>query len=281
VTLRDLRSDGLTVELADRSISAQVQPLDLLCLRLLPDGVGGVAASDGVLVPRPQRRHVLDLLNSGDGRDLLHWIVTPAPLPRLTNTEGEPLQLITVAYRVADPAATAAALGRKLRDEGDGRFVEMVVRHGQEWIRGSITLEGDRATIDANSGNRAARLERTLLRAASGARLIRREERGIEEAIDEERGKGPAPARIDETAHPELAQAMEEFIRRAEVNWVDEKIPALGGLTPRTAAADRAARPELEALLDDMAWQLRRAGGGTLMDPARIRALLGIPGRSR
>jgi hypothetical protein len=281
LTLRDLRSDGSIVEVADRSISGQVQPLDLLCLRLVPDGAGGVVASDGVLVPRLQRRHILDLLDSGDGLDLLHWIVTPAPLHRLSNTEGEPLRLITVAYRVADPAAAAAALGGKLRGEGDGRFVEMVVRHGQEWVRGSITLDGDRATIDANSGKRAARLERTLLRAAPGARLIRREERGIEEAFDEERAKGPAAEPIDVAAHPELAQAMEEFIRRAEVNWVDETIPALGGLTPREAAADRAARPELEALLDDMAWQQRRAGGGGLMDPARVRALLGIPERSR
>lgn len=45
---------------------------------------------------------------------------------------------------------------------------------------------------------------------------------------------------------------------------------------------DRAARPELEALLDDMAWQQRRAGGGSgLMDPTQVRALLGIPERSR
>jgi hypothetical protein len=59
LTLRNLRSDGGIVEVADRSISGQVQPLDLLCLRLLPDDVGGVVASDGVLVPRLQRRHGL------------------------------------------------------------------------------------------------------------------------------------------------------------------------------------------------------------------------------
>ena len=281
LTLRDLRADGRIVEVADRSISGQVQPLDLLCLRLLADGGGGFVTSDGVLVPRFQRRHVLDLLDSGDGLDLLRWIVTPAPMPRMSNTEGEPLRLITVAYRVTDPAAAAVALGKKLRDEGDGRFVETVVRHGQEWIRGSITLDGDRATIDANSEKRAARLERTLLQAAPGARLIRREERGFEEAMDEERAKGPAKEPIDVATHPELAEAMEEFIRRTEANWVDEAIPALGGLTPREAAADRAARPELEALLDDMAWQRRRAGSGIgLMDPSRVRALLGIPERS-
>jgi tetratricopeptide (TPR) repeat protein len=285
VTVRDLRADSGSVEVADRAMSGQLQPLDLLCMRLLPDGAGRVVPSDGILVPRTQRRLVLDLLDSGDGLALLRWIVTPAPLPRLANTEGEPIQLITAVFRVPDPAAAAVALGRKLRDDGDGRFVETIARHGQEWIRGSITLDGDRATIDANSGKRAARLERTLLRAAPGARLIRREERGIEEALEEERAKGPVAGDaegathgpIDVSAHPELAEAMDAFIRRSEASWVDESIPALGGLTPRQAAADRAARPELEALLDDMAWQQRRAGGGGLMDPSRVRALLGIP----
>ena len=101
------------------------------------------------------------------------------------------------------------------------------------------------------------------------------------ESRREGRAKGSAAEPIDLTAHPELEQAMDEFIRRAEVSWVDETIPAPGGLTPREAAADRTARPELEALLDDMAWQQRRARGGGLMDPSRIRAILGISERSR
>ena len=132
VTLRDVRSDDRIIEVADRSMSRQVQPLDLLLVRLLPDGLDGVLAIGGVLVPRLQRRYVLDILDSGDGLDLLRWIAEPAPLSRLANTEGEPLQLITVAYRVRDPAATAAALEKKLESRGDGRFDEMVVRHGQE-----------------------------------------------------------------------------------------------------------------------------------------------------
>ncbi len=280
VTLRDLRSGDGVVELGDRSIPGQVQPLDLLLTRLLPDGLGGLVAFDGVLVPRLQRRHVLDLLDSGDGLDLLRWIVEPAPSPRLANTEGEPIQLMTVVYRLVDPVATSAALEAKLESRGDGRFDEMVVRHGQDWIRGSITVEGDRATIDANSAKRAARLERTLLKAAPGARLIRREERGIEEAVEEERAKGPAAEPIDIASHPELAQAMEAFMKDAEIKWVDEHIPALGGMTPREALADPVARPELEAMLDDMAWQQRRPGGGHLMDPTRVRALLGIRTRN-
>ena len=280
VTLRDLRSDGGGVEVLDRSISGHVQPLDLVCLRLMPNGAGGVVAADGILVPRPQRRQVLDLLNAGDGVALLRWMVTPPPRPRLANTEGEPLQLMTVVYRLPDPAAAAAALGRKLQADGRNRFVEVVVRHGQEWIRGSITLDGDRATIDANSVKRATRLGRTLLRAAPDARLVRRVERAIDEAMEEERAKGPAAEPIDVAAHPELALAMDEFMRRAERNWIDEAVPALGGLTPRQAAADRRVRPELEALLDDFAWQDRQAHAPGLMDPARIRALLGLRERS-
>lgn len=280
VTLRDLRSSGGAVQVLDRSISGHVQTLDLVCLRLLPDGAGGVLATDGVLVPRLQRRHVLDLLDTGDGVALLRWIVTPPPRPRLANTEGEPLQLMTVTCRVPDPDAAAAALGRKLRAEGNGRFVETVVRHGQEWIRGSLTLDGDRATIEANSVKRAARLERTLLRAVPGARLVRREERAMDEVMEEERAKGPAAEPIDVAAHPELWLAVKELMQTAETNWIDEAVPALGGLTPRQAVADRRLRPELEALLDDMTWQQRRSGGAGLMDPSRIRALLGIRERS-
>lgn len=282
LTLRDLVTDDLIVELNDRSLSRQAETLDLLCLRLISDGSGDVTSSDGVLVPRLHRNHVLDLVKSGEGLGLLRWIANPNPMPRLQNMEGEPLLFVTATYRVADPAAAAGALGRKLRDDGDGRFVETFERRGQHWTRGSIMLEGDRATIEANSAKRAARLERTLLRAAPGARLIRREERGVEEALAQQRASSKPAEAIDVAAPPELADAMEQVMRRFETSWVDESIPALGGLTPRQALTDPKARPELEALLDDMAWQLRREGGTGLMDPARIRALLGLgePGRA-
>lgn len=276
LAVRDLRSDGDPVELRDRSLSRQAEPLDLICMRLLPDGSGGVIATDGIRVPRFQRRHVLDVLETGDGLDLLRWVTAPAPMPRLRNTEGEPLRLVTVEYRIPDAPAAMVTLGRKLRAEDDGRFVETVTRRGEDWIRGSIMIEGDRATIDANSTKRAARLERSLLKAAPGATLIRREERAIDEAIDEARDRPSGSEALDPAEHPEVARALDEFIRRLEVGWVDEPIPALGGRTPRQALADDAVRPELEALLDDMTWEHRRARRPGLMDPDRVRALLGM-----
>lgn len=282
--LRDLVDPGETVRLADPSLSRQARTLDLLCLRLLPDGAGGSVVTDGLLVPRSQRARILDLLASADGLALLRWVARPAPPTRLANMEGEELRLVTVAYRISNRAAVARALGAKLRDDGDGRFTETIVRRGTEWIRGSISLQGDRATIEANSKRRANRLERTLLRIDPSARLMRREERAVEGTVGELEGDGSPVDPIDVTAHPEAARAMDEFIRTYEANWVDESVPALGGLTPRAAAAHPTARRELEALLDDMTWQRRRSpapgGHAATMDPARIRALLSIPERN-
>jgi hypothetical protein len=199
----------------------------------------------------------------------------------MANMEGEPIVLVTATYRVADPDRALTALARKLHDEGGGRFSDTVTVKGEEWHRGSITLDGDTATIDTNSKQRADRLAQTLLRAAPGARLIRREERGIEEAMAGFADEPPPESEpLDPAEHPELAAALDAFTRRHEERWVEEKIPALGGLTPRQALADPSARPRLEALLDDMEWQRRRAGpGGASMDPDRVRGLLGLAPR--
>ncbi len=49
---------------------------------------------------------------------------------------------------------------------------------------------------------------------------------------------------------PELAAALEEFIRDYETSWLDQPIPALDGHTPRQAADDPTRRADLIKLLD-------------------------------
>lgn len=284
ITVLDaLAADDEPIRLADVSLSMSVAPLDLLCLRLMPDGHGAVYPSDAIGVPRNRRAEAIDLIRSGDGVALARWIAMPVPPPVMQNTEGEPLALIKATYRLPDADAASAALSHKLRDEGEGRFVEWYEGRGREWIRGSIAIVGDVATLDTNSVKRAARLERILMRAAPGTRLIKREESGIDELLAEASSKprSTMPG-VDEEflAHsPEVAAAMAEAMRGFENQWLDESIPALGGLTPRQAAADKDARRQLDALLKDLEWSDRRAGSqanqGT-MDPARLRALLGL-----
>ena len=280
VALRDLRS-GEAIDVADRTLSRQVGPLDLLLLRLLPDESGRFVATDGLSVPRPQRERVLELLAKRSPSALLRWLAEPPVMPRMTNMEGDPIVLVTATYRVLDPDRAHAALARKLRDEGTGRFSDIVTVKGQEWHRGSVTLDGDTATIDTNSSQRADRLAQTLLRAAPGARLIRREERGIEEAVARFAAQAaPESEALDPAEHPELAAALDAFTRRHEERWVGKKSRPSAAL-PRarrwpTRPPDRA----LEALLDDMEWQRRQAGpGGASMDPDRVRGLLGLAPR--
>jgi hypothetical protein len=204
--------------------------------------------------------------------------------------EGEPILLVTASYRLADPAGAGRALARTLREDEDGVFTESVVRRGRDWTRGTIRIAGETATIDANSKKRADRLVRTLLRAAPGTRLIKREERGPEEALDEYRASaedgGDPGELLDPAEHPELQDVLDRMLRDFERRWVDEQIPALGGRTPRDAVRDPAGRREVLALLDDMEWETRRAashakdrgGSGGGMDPGRLRELLGLAG---
>ncbi|HKZ91718.1 MAG TPA: SEC-C domain-containing protein, partial [Candidatus Limnocylindrales bacterium] len=286
LTVRDLLSDGAEIELQDRSLSRQVERLDLLCLRLVTDGSGGRTPSSGLLIPRGQRAHLTEIIRSGDPMSLLRWLARPRVMPELANMEGEPLRLVNITFRVPDPGPAAVALGRMLKAEGEGRFVEMVKRDGQDWIRGSISLDGDVATLQTNSVRRADRLARTFMRAAPGSRLIRREERGIEEALesyqeaDRDAETAPDDPSIDIASNPDVAAVLDQMMRQHEARWVDEAIPALGGMTPRQAQHDAVMRRELESLLADMEWQLGQARSGATMDPRRIRTLLGMSGRS-
>jgi SEC-C motif len=275
VTLDEV-DGGLEVRLNDRSLSRQLQPLDLFLTRLVPDGSGHITSLGGISVPRPQRQYVASLVAANDGIGLLRWLVDPVPTPHMQTMEGEELLFTTITYRLPDPGSTREALSKKLRmDRDDGVFREFVKRRGREWIRGSITVEGDVATIESNAKKRADRLERTLKKAAPGAVLLKRVERTLQQVSEEEGHitRTPDP-RLDPATNPEVAAMMADVMRQMEESWVDEQIPALGGLTPRQAMGDPEWRKELEAMLDDMAWQNRQPGAQAMMDPARIRRLL-------
>ncbi len=131
LVLRELNG-SLEVKLRDRSLS-RLEPLDLICLRLVPDGVGSFTTLGGFRVPRPQRATVGPLIESGDGVALLQWLADPMPLLHVQTMEGEDILFVTSTYRLPDPAAAAEALGQKLRLGDDGIFREFVVRRGREW----------------------------------------------------------------------------------------------------------------------------------------------------
>jgi hypothetical protein len=74
-------------------------------------------------------------------------------------------------------------------------------------------------------------------------------------------------------ADPEVAAALEGFVRDYERKWLDEPIPALAGHTPREAAADPTRRDDLIRLLDSFPADRDDPG---LMNPDRLRAALDL-----
>ena len=82
---------------------------------------------------------------------------------------------------------------------------------------------------------------------------------------------GPvAPAELTSEDFAAIARTHEE-------RWLDDSIPVLGGETPRQAATS-SRRDDLVALLEDFAWEQRRAPTPFDMDIARLRRELGIDG---
>jgi hypothetical protein len=295
LVLRDIVDAGPPVEVRDRLLSRGVAALDLVLLRLRPDGRGGVAPSDGVLVPRGDRFAVASLVGKRDTVGLLRYIALPEAPPRVQNMDGDPIRLVTATYRVPDPAAAREALARELEEHEPGHFAVTMDRRGQAWTQGTIAFEGDVATIDANSRARADAMVGRLLAAAPDAQLIERREQSIEEAMAKLEGADPAAAGGGSPVRggtgplaglpehlansPEVWALLDETVRRFERDWVDASIPALGGRTPREAIRSSTGLAEVEALLDDMAWMKRRAGeqgGAGMMDADRIRELLGL-----
>jgi hypothetical protein len=160
------------------------------------------------------------------------------------------------------------ALDSVYKRTGDDAWIEeWEAPDGDMLIRGTMTLAGDRLTVEANSDIRADRLVETLLRLLPDAEVV------VDERQDPPkiRRGGPGRPDDDEPVPPELEEALDEWRRRHEEMWIDESIPALGGLTPRQALDDPSRREDLLALLRE-----EDREGGTGYSASRIRSLLGL-----
>src|SRR6266536_210760 len=287
VRLRNLVT-GEAVDVTRRPDESPLGRLDLLYARVGPDGsqdgrmlLKGTVQLHRMLRPRLQQ--LLERRPRPNGEQVLDWFreALRPQVPAMVNFEGEPILLSTARYRVPDPAAAGEWLAERLVEESEGEFLETVEVDGRPVHRGRVRLDGDVLEIETNSEERLRRLERMVHAAVPDVRLLSREQRTPEEAME---GGDPGPEPVPPTDLPfeEVAGALEAFMAEQEERWVDEPVPALGGLTPRQAVADQASRPALESLLDDFDWmdaQDAPQGHGRGMDPARLRELLGLPER--
>ena len=249
---------------------------------------------------RPRRRLTCDEVEeySIELRETYHAIVDalhhPEP-PRLTNTDGDPLEPTTLAYQLSMPAADA--IDRlvplaTLRDEihvsdevvdAGGVAVSATLswikagnRKQASWdntILGTLLVDGSRLVVEVNSARRAKRIQREIRRRlGAGATLVDTTTQNIDEILAGAVAANTSAA-PDELRSPELESLESEFRRRHMETWLDTKIPALANRTPRQAVTTARGRERLEAVLDEIAHSQR---DGALAEVAELRRRLGL-----
>ncbi len=230
-------------------------------------------------------------------------------LPELQNTDGDPLQLSKLYYRLKctpreglDALATLALVENadELRHEGtfdeQGELVSIEFswlkkgnKKHNEWentILGHIVINGDQLTIDVNSQKRANAIRRKIERHLGKRAEFRNEVIQSTEKLLEEMQNSP-PDEKQKTAMqeseafqaiPEVRQKLEEMTEQHWKSWLDEPIPALRDQTPREAAKTAAGRERLEALLWHYEWQSDKHKSGHAFKPniAEIKKTLGM-----
>lgn len=223
--------------------------------------------------------------------------IAHAPPPRLQNTDGEDLVLVTDTFT---PTGNRAALRETLlrlplatlQDESENAdaaelrigFVRENRRGAalENTVLGHLTLGSSTLVAETNSRSRADSLKAQIVRACGGlVAHARREERDGRELVATagHRDSANAPRRPRSEGAPPALRAVARAWKKAHyARWVDEPIPALGGLTPRAASTSQSKqiRAELKTLLKELERSESRLPEEERFDVAVLRSELAV-----
>jgi hypothetical protein len=192
----------------------------------------------------------------------------PEPLPKLTNTDGNPLEMITAQFGYSDAKTVHKALKRRNDidyDEAEDTFVWFKNDTGKKTmgmtLLGRIYFEDGLLKAEVNSAQRLDGV-RELLEEA-GAVYHTHESKNPAEAIKEVRSK-PASLPISEDEIPEeVRKAIEEKLKTHYMDWLDMPIPRLDNKTPRQAAKTAKGAQRVKMLIETIPDAVGNAGGIT------------------
>lgn len=314
IDLEDLLT-GETCRVLERTASQTVRRGGVLFARTLTlDGTSIMIGSGTTLLPPDHRPNfhalrerlatgadVLTMLQVLALDDMLRRLyldmadqIRHPPMPRLQNTDGEPLAPTTLHFTLQctpDEAfealrslhATATDDEAGLEDperDAQGRLVSFGLdwtkagnRLHQTWdntILGKIDVEGQALTADVNSKRRATRLRKQIEKRLAGRVLLLRT---VTESVDAMLAQAQSmPTAVDATG-ADLSDVAASFTAQHWEDWLDMRVPALGHLTPREAAETPAGRERLSALLDHFEWQVE---DGHPIPIGQLRRALGL-----
>lgn len=280
LNVRDLRT-GDMLDVRERAFSAQARPHQMVCGRAVPDGVSSQFIGGLFSVVPGTERDLLEILDEGDGFELMAFVGSLERPPRLSTREGEPLKRCRATLDVRDPDAARRVLDDEYEPDEvhDDRWADILELDDESFeriIRAQLRLEGQTLVVETMSEVRHERVLGVLLELLPSAQVVSDERRIVEPS---EWNEAVEDLHADPTPSPELVQAMEAIRDRFEERWCDDSVPALGGLTPRQAVADVTRREEVVRLLasfpEPPPGPPTPADGG-LMRPSRLRSLLSL-----
>lgn len=325
IALHDVLT-GDDVVVRERSASQSVSPGALMFTRVVTvEAVSIMVGAAPIVIPPRWHHTVLDFREQFAGgksriltpkavrdldfelRDLYLEIedeLFHPRLPQLQNTDGDPLVLTTLHYRLrCSPASAfdrlrsltvvedAASLldGATLDAAGALQAVSIPWskkgnRLHKDWDNttlGSVDIDGDRFDVHVNSNRRARRIEREIAKRLGADAVLERRVVDSVEKLLEECGRQPRDriVRADEerlAQQPEVQAYMRQAAERHWNAWLDTRIPALANRTPRQAARTADGRERLEALFAEFAWHGERTPNDMAPNVSALRAALGL-----
>lgn len=327
IRLRDLFT-GAEHDVSERTGSHTMRAGDLIAGQVgRAGGTAIIEACSGFVISPIQKLAVLDarrLLFPGGPPDAgalrarhgdivalyrrIARVVLDPQMPKMVNTDGEPLSLRRVVFDVPSAQDAFDALKHLASGGDDAELLHDAERDAAgtlravrfPWLRadpstevlsgntvlGWLEIRAQRLAVCVNSEAREQRV-RGLVTEALGdrARFLLTETESTERAwTDARTGSRPSASRAQigrETerlaAIPEIARAMMELIAKQYERWPDEHLPALDGRTPREAVKNAEGREAVAAIIAE----IERNGVRQVppLDPAvviRMREELGL-----
>jgi SEC-C motif/Protein of unknown function (DUF2384) len=208
-------------------------------------------------------------------------VINP-PMPRLMNTDNEPMEPRTLHYEIDSPQAAFDALKDLDTNATEEERLDEATRdaNGQvekallHWVKpgnpahtsletvlaGRIWIDGRTLKAEVNSAGRDKAFRGIIKRALGRqARYRSTTEQAIEDIVPPPPEGGTSASGLQFSprdaeqealmARPEVREHLNGVIRKHYEAWADQPIPALNGKTPRQALRTPTGRESVEALL--------------------------------
>jgi len=196
------------------------------------------------------------------------------PLPKLANTDGDPLQFSKTHFKltIAPEQALQQLLPLTLTKNAKGFLADakrnqagLIKSISFDWLKrgnkqnkswkntvmGNITLENGKLILATNSNQRTEKGKELLVKYLGDAIIFQQTLMESPEHVLRKAPKTPTKnlKESELMALPEVQEQIKQMMRKHWDSWFDQPIPMLGNETPREAAKTETGKEKLNALL--------------------------------